>query len=124
MLIKNEEQSGLRSDLWAHCLNYFSYFSFLNMNLNHKSARLITLCKRTFTHFPFPKAVVSSETAKHGRQVYLQANEPLIVGLQANWRGYLARKSFNERKQFMTKQLPAIIKIQVIKFGASVWWYR
>ena len=107
------------------------------MNLNHKSARLITLCKRTFTHFPFPKAVVSSETAKHGRQVYLQANEPLIVGLQANWRGYLARKSYNERKQFMTKQLPAIIKIQVIKFvvlgvvgggggggGAGGWrWY-
>lgn len=56
---------------------------------------------------------MSSETAKHGRQVYLHANEPSMVKLQAHWRGYLARKTFNERKQFMTKQLPAIIKIQV-----------
>ncbi|CAB4013243.1 Conserved oligomeric Golgi complex subunit 1, partial [Paramuricea clavata] len=58
------------------------------------------------------QTVVSNETAKHGRHVYLQANEPSIVRLQAHWRGYLARKTFNERKQFMTKQLPAIIKIQ------------
>ena len=64
------------------------------------------------------QTVVSNETAKHGRQVYLQANEASIVKLQAHWRGYLAKKTFNERKQFMTKQLPAIIKIQVINFPA------
>ena len=59
------------------------------------------------------QTVVSNETAKHGRQVYLQANEPSFVKLQSHWRGYLARKAFNERKEFMTRQLPAIIKIQV-----------
>ena len=57
---------------------------------------------------------MTKETVKYGRQVYLEANEPQIVRLQAHWRGYLARKAFNERKEFMTRQLPAIIKIQVM----------
>ena len=67
----------------------------------------------------FFQAVVARETAKHGRQVYLQANEPQIIALQAHWRGYLARKAFNERKEFFTKKLPAIIKIQVIAYNCT-----
>jgi len=43
----------------------------------------------------------------------MQSNEPLIVKLQANWKGYLARKAYKERRTFIKEHLPAIIKIQV-----------
>ena len=57
--------------------------------------------------------MVSKVTANHDRDLFLKANEPSVVKIQSNWKGYKARKDYNERKHFMHTQLPAIIKIQV-----------
>ena len=43
----------------------------------------------------------------------MQSNEPLIIKLQSHWKGYLARKAYNERTTFIKEHLPAVIKIQV-----------
>ena len=59
------------------------------------------------------QSVIARVTAQYDRWVHMQSNEPLIVKLQSNWKGYLARKAYKERKAFMTEQLPAIIRIQV-----------
>ena len=59
------------------------------------------------------QAVVSRQTAEYDRWTYMQSNEPTIVKLQAHWKGYLARKAYEERLHFMKEQLPAIIRIQV-----------
>lgn len=56
--------------------------------------------------------VVSDVTAAHDRELLFQANENLIVKIQANYRGYQARKAYKERLDFMKRQLPLIIKIQ------------
>ncbi|XP_071844396.1 ras GTPase-activating-like protein IQGAP1 isoform X4 [Apostichopus japonicus] len=58
------------------------------------------------------QAVVSKTTASYNRALLFQANEPHIIQLQAQVRGMLVRKRFQERKNFLTEQLPAIIKIQ------------
>ena len=57
--------------------------------------------------------MVSRQTAEYDRWAYMQSNEPMIVKLQAHWKGYLERKAYKERLHFMKEQLPAIIKIQV-----------
>ena len=57
--------------------------------------------------------MISRVTAQYDRWVHMQSNEPLIVKLQANWKGYLARKAYKERRTFIKEHLPAIIKIQV-----------
>lgn len=59
------------------------------------------------------QGVISRVTAQYDRWVHMQSNEPLIVKLQANWKGYLARKAYKERRTFIKEHLPAIIKIQV-----------
>ena len=65
---------------------------------------------------PLPQTVITKVTANHDRELFLKANEPSAVKLQAQWRGYKARKDFDERKDFLNRQLPAIIKIQVRTF--------
>lgn len=57
--------------------------------------------------------MITSVTANHDRELYYKANEPSAVKLQANWRGYKARKDLEERRDFLNRQLPAILKIQV-----------
>ncbi|XP_078316270.1 ras GTPase-activating-like protein IQGAP1 isoform X2 [Crassostrea virginica] len=56
--------------------------------------------------------VVSDVTAAHDRELLFQANENLVVKIQANYRGYQARKAYKARLDFMKRQLPLIIKIQ------------
>lgn len=71
--------------------------------------------------------VVSDVTAAHDRELLFQANENLIVKIQANYRGYQARKAYKERLDFMKRQLPLIIKIQVrdeLKQLNSTYWIK
>ncbi|XP_060062495.1 ras GTPase-activating-like protein IQGAP1 [Ylistrum balloti] len=56
--------------------------------------------------------VVSEVTAEHDRELLFKANENFIVRIQSCVRGYLARKAYTERVNFMNTQLPAITKIQ------------
>lgn len=64
--------------------------------------------------------VVSDVTAAHDRELLFQANENLIVKIQANYRGYQARKAYKERLDFMKRQLPLIIKIQVKGWNSNI----
>ena len=61
------------------------------------------------------QTIVTVCTAAHDRDVYLNANEPAVVKLQSQWKGYKARKAYNERKHFLNEQQPAAVKIQVIE---------
>ncbi len=61
----------------------------------------------------FLQTFVSEVTSAYDRELLFKSNEPFIIKLQSHVRGYLARKRFNERMNFMRTQLPAITKIQV-----------
>ncbi|XP_070211492.1 ras GTPase-activating-like protein IQGAP1 isoform X2 [Littorina saxatilis] len=65
------------------------------------------------------QGVVSEVTVEHNRQMLFIANEDFIVRVQAHIRGYLARKAFRDRKQYLSEQLPAITKIQAFWRGSK-----
>ncbi|XP_055521632.1 ras GTPase-activating-like protein IQGAP3 [Leucoraja erinacea] len=58
------------------------------------------------------QSTVAAVTAVYNRERLWQANEGMIVGLQAHMKGYLVRNDLSARKHFIRRQLPAIIKIQ------------
>ncbi|KAM4810421.1 ras GTPase-activating-like protein IQGAP2 [Rhinophrynus dorsalis] len=51
-------------------------------------------------------------TADYNREQLWMANESLIILLQAQMRGYLVRKAYKERKEFLHAQEPSAIKLQ------------
>ncbi|XP_061409785.1 ras GTPase-activating-like protein IQGAP1 isoform X1 [Lethenteron reissneri] len=55
---------------------------------------------------------VSQVTAAYNREQMWLAHEPTIVKLQAQCRGFLARRSFQAKRDFFQEQVPAITKIQ------------
>ncbi|XP_022784321.1 ras GTPase-activating-like protein IQGAP1 [Stylophora pistillata] len=63
------------------------------------------------------QGVISRVTIQYDRWVHMESNEPLIIKLQSNWKGYLARKAYKERQTFIKEHLPAIIKIQAFVRG-------
>uniref|UniRef100_A0A8C3F244 Ras GTPase-activating-like protein IQGAP2 n=1 Tax=Chrysemys picta bellii TaxID=8478 RepID=A0A8C3F244_CHRPI len=58
------------------------------------------------------QTIVGQVTADYNREQLWFANENLILQLQALARGFLVRKSYEERKGFLQKQEPSVIKIQ------------
>uniref|UniRef100_A0A8C5EZM0 IQ motif containing GTPase activating protein 2 n=1 Tax=Gopherus evgoodei TaxID=1825980 RepID=A0A8C5EZM0_9SAUR len=60
------------------------------------------------------QTIVGQVTADYNREQLWFANENLILQLQALARGFLVRKSYEERKGFLQKQEPSVIKIQVL----------
>ncbi|XP_066512297.1 ras GTPase-activating-like protein IQGAP2 [Hoplias malabaricus] len=58
------------------------------------------------------QGVVSSVTGEYNREQMWLANEPLIIQLQAQTRGYLQRKAYSERLAYLTQQEPSVIKLQ------------
>lgn len=58
------------------------------------------------------QSTISGVTAAYNREQLWNANEALIVKLQARCRGYLVRKEFSNRMNFLKKQVPAILAIQ------------
>ncbi|XP_074808801.1 ras GTPase-activating-like protein IQGAP2 isoform X2 [Natator depressus] len=63
------------------------------------------------------QTIVGQVTADYSREQLWLANENLIVQLQALGRGFLIRKSYEERKGFLQKQEPSVIKIQAFWKG-------
>ncbi|NXH28862.1 IQGA2 protein, partial [Myiagra hebetior] len=61
--------------------------------------------------------IVGQVTADYNREQLWLANENLIVGLQARARGFLVRKTYQERKAYLQKQEPSAIKIQAFWKG-------
>uniref|UniRef100_A0A8B9RJ98 IQ motif containing GTPase activating protein 2 n=1 Tax=Astyanax mexicanus TaxID=7994 RepID=A0A8B9RJ98_ASTMX len=59
------------------------------------------------------QGVVSSLTAEYNREQLWLANEPLIIQLQACTRGYLVRRAYRERLEYLQQQEPRVIKLQV-----------
>ncbi|XP_005989793.1 ras GTPase-activating-like protein IQGAP1 [Latimeria chalumnae] len=58
------------------------------------------------------QGTISGVTAAYNREQLWLANENLITKLQARCRGYLVRKQFSSRVNFLKKQQPAIQTIQ------------
>ncbi|XP_069796414.1 ras GTPase-activating-like protein IQGAP3 isoform X4 [Narcine bancroftii] len=58
------------------------------------------------------QSTVAAVTAVYNRDQLWQANEGLIIRLQAHMKGYLIRRGLCARKHFLQRQLPAIVKIQ------------
>ncbi|NWV59762.1 IQGA1 protein, partial [Malurus elegans] len=58
------------------------------------------------------QSTISGVTAAYNREQLWLANENLIMKLQACCRGYLVRREFNSRMNFLKKQVPAITCIQ------------
>ncbi|KAM6303800.1 ras GTPase-activating-like protein IQGAP1 isoform 1-T1 [Podargus strigoides] len=58
------------------------------------------------------QSTISGVTAAYNREQLWLANENLITKLQACCRGYLIRREFNSRMNFLKKQVPAITCIQ------------
>ncbi|XP_037758907.1 ras GTPase-activating-like protein IQGAP2 isoform X2 [Chelonia mydas] len=63
------------------------------------------------------QTIVGQVTADYSREQLWLANENLIVQLQALARGFLIRKSYEERKGFLQKQEPSVTKIQAFWKG-------
>ncbi|CAH1797463.1 unnamed protein product [Owenia fusiformis] len=61
------------------------------------------------------QAIISEATCAHDRQAAFLANEHYITLLQSRIRGFLARKDYAKRKDYMLRQVPAATKIQS-------WW--
>ncbi|XP_074787524.1 ras GTPase-activating-like protein IQGAP2 isoform X4 [Athene noctua] len=58
------------------------------------------------------QSIVGQVTADYNREQLWLANENLIVELQAQARGFLVRKNYQERKAYLQNQEPSAIKIQ------------
>ncbi|NWR39115.1 IQGA2 protein, partial [Tachuris rubrigastra] len=61
--------------------------------------------------------IVGQVTADYNREQLWLANENLIVGLQAQARGFLIRRNYQERKAYLQNQEPFAIKIQAFWKG-------
>ena len=57
--------------------------------------------------------ILTRVTGDYNRQKLLEANEHVIVMLQAYWRGVLFRREFNKRMGYLAEQSPHVVKIQV-----------
>ncbi|XP_053317929.1 ras GTPase-activating-like protein IQGAP1 [Spea bombifrons] len=58
------------------------------------------------------QSTISGVSAAYNREQLWLANETLITKLQARCRGYLMRKKFTSRKNFLESQIPAVTCIQ------------
>uniref|UniRef100_A0A668AYC7 IQ motif containing GTPase activating protein 2 n=1 Tax=Myripristis murdjan TaxID=586833 RepID=A0A668AYC7_9TELE len=58
------------------------------------------------------QGVVSSVTADYNREQLWLANEPLVTWLQARIRGYLVRKVYGQRMEYLRQQEPHVVKLQ------------
>jgi hypothetical protein len=58
---------------------------------------------------------MNNATGKVERLILYQQNLDLIVLLQARIKGYLVRKSMNDRLNYLNQHTEEIIRIQVIK---------
>ncbi|XP_065595837.1 ras GTPase-activating-like protein IQGAP2 isoform X5 [Cyrtonyx montezumae] len=61
--------------------------------------------------------IVGQVTADYNREQLWLANETLIVQLQAQARGFLVRRNFQDRKAYLQNQEPSAIKIQAFWKG-------
>nr|KAG5685671.1 hypothetical protein BaRGS_014478 [Batillaria attramentaria] len=61
------------------------------------------------------QGVATEVTDEHNREMLFKANEEFIVLVQAHIRGYLTRKAFRDRMDYLSQQLPAITTLQA-------WW--
>ncbi|KAJ8285564.1 hypothetical protein GJAV_G00028290 [Gymnothorax javanicus] len=58
------------------------------------------------------QSIVGRVTAEFNREQLWLANEPLIVLLQARVRGYLVRRAYSERLEYLRQQEPSVIRLQ------------
>ena len=87
-------------------IHHCSVQNFISLNHGHDCS----LFKMSSLYF---QATVCEITAAHDRELLFKSNQPFIIKLQAQMKGYLARKRYKERLEFLHTQLPAVVSIQV-----------
>uniref|UniRef100_A0AAY4BEK0 IQ motif containing GTPase activating protein 2 n=1 Tax=Denticeps clupeoides TaxID=299321 RepID=A0AAY4BEK0_9TELE len=65
------------------------------------------------------QSTVAGVTAEYNREQLWLANEPLVMQLQALIRGYLVRKAYIERLEFLRQQEPSVVKLQAAWKGCK-----
>uniref|UniRef100_A0AAY4BEY4 Uncharacterized protein n=1 Tax=Denticeps clupeoides TaxID=299321 RepID=A0AAY4BEY4_9TELE len=63
--------------------------------------------------------IMAGVTAEYNREQLWLANEPLVMQLQALIRGYLVRKAYIERLEFLRQQEPSVVKLQAAWKGCK-----
>ena len=58
------------------------------------------------------QSVITKVTADFDRWTLLEANEPLVVQLQARWRGILVRRAFQARLQYLRENEGSAVALQ------------
>uniref|UniRef100_A0A3B3SIN3 IQ motif containing GTPase activating protein 2 n=1 Tax=Paramormyrops kingsleyae TaxID=1676925 RepID=A0A3B3SIN3_9TELE len=58
------------------------------------------------------QGIVGSVTAEYNREQLWLAHEPVIVQLQARVRGYLVKKAYTERMEYLNQQEASVIQLQ------------
>lgn len=58
------------------------------------------------------QSVVTKVTADFDRWTLMQANEPVIVQLQAQWRGALVRRPYQERLSYLSSHQDKAVQLQ------------
>lgn len=56
--------------------------------------------------------MVTKVTADFDRWTLMQANEPLIMQLQAKWRGFLVRRPYQDRLRYLQSHQEQAVKLQ------------
>lgn len=59
------------------------------------------------------QGIVGSVTAEYNREQLWLAHEPVIVQLQARVRGYLVKKAYTGRMEYLNQQEASVIRLQV-----------
>uniref|UniRef100_A0A663MZC7 IQ motif containing GTPase activating protein 2 n=1 Tax=Athene cunicularia TaxID=194338 RepID=A0A663MZC7_ATHCN len=99
-------------------LNANSFHLYVSLSCSpHFGLRVIPECAEIyFRNLSEAKNLKIREvTADYNREQLWLANENLIVELQAQARGFLVRKNYQERKAYLQNQEPSAIKIQVLQ---------
>ena len=58
------------------------------------------------------QAVITKVTADYDRWTLLESNEPLVVQLQARWRGMLVRKAYQARLHYLRDNADSAVALQ------------
>jgi len=67
----------------------------------------------TASSMPVLQGVLTEVTDARNREMLFAANEDFIIKVQALGRGYITRKRFKDRREYLHNQEPAVVKIQV-----------
>ncbi|KAM8960836.1 ras GTPase-activating-like protein IQGAP2 [Pelodytes ibericus] len=109
---KNTEDTEESSWMKIRLKDKFDYYYNVETEEGHWSEPEGITLKYSWLTREEIQTIIGNITADFNREQLWMANESLITLLQAQIRGYLIRKTFKERKDYLHKQEPYAIKLQ------------